>query len=49
MGLSQARIQEWVAIFFPKGLPDQGIKLASFALTGRSFTTEPPRKPQFES
>ena len=29
----------------PGDLPDPGIRLASPALAGRFFTTEPPRKP----
>ena len=45
-GISQARIQEWVAISFFRDLPNPGIKPASPALSGRFFTTEPPGKPQ---
>ena len=40
-GLSQARILEWVAISFPRDLPDPGIEPLSFmspALAGRFFT-----------
>ena len=34
-GILQARILEWIAIFFPPGdLPDVGIKPTSPALTG---------------
>ena len=43
-GISQARILEWVAIFFSKDFPDPGIKVASPAspsLACRFFTTEP--------
>jgi hypothetical protein len=43
-GISQARIQEWVAIFFFGDLSDAGINPASPALGGRFFTTEPPGK-----
>ena len=41
-GIPQARIQEWIAIFFSGYLPDPGIKpvsLVSLALAGRFFTT----------
>ena len=44
-GISQARIPEWVAIFFSRNLPNPGIKplsLLSAALAGRFFTTVPP-------
>ena len=47
-GIFQARILEWIAIFFSRDLPDTGIKLASPvapALAGRFFTTETPGKP----
>ena len=47
-GISQARILEWVAIFFSGDLPDPGIELVSLvspALAGRFFTAEPPEKP----
>jgi len=43
-GISQARILEWVAIYFSGDLPNPGIKAmshASPALAGRFFTTEP--------
>ena len=45
-GIWQARILEWVAISFSKGLPDPGIKPASTALAGQFFTTEPPGSPE---
>ena len=48
-GISQARILEWAAIPFPGDLPNSGIEpmsLASPALAGGFFTTEPPEKPQ---
>ena len=44
-GISQARIQEWVAISFSGDLPDLGIELISPTLAGGFFTTELPRKP----
>ena len=40
-GIFQARTLEWVAISSPGDLPDPGIKLASPALAGGFFTTEP--------
>jgi len=48
-GIFQAGILEWVAIYTLGDLPDPGIKptsLASLALAGRFFTTEPPGKPE---
>ena len=48
-GISQERIVEWVAIPPPGDLPNLGmepVSLASAALAGRFFTTEPPGKPQ---
>ena len=42
--ISQARILEWVAIFFSRDLSHPGIKFASPALAGRFFTTESPGK-----
>ena len=47
-GISQARILEWIVIFPPGDLPDQGVKPrspASPALTGKFSTTEPPGEP----
>ena len=41
----QARILEWVAISYSRGLPDPGIEPTSPALAGGFFATEPPRKP----
>ena len=47
-GILQARMLEWIAIFYSKGgLPDSGIKpesLVSLALGDRFFTTAPPGK-----
>ena len=50
-GIFQTRILEWVAVPSPGDLPDPGIEprsLASPALAGRSFTTEPPGKHQYQ-
>ena len=49
-GISQARILEWAAISFSKGIfltPEihPGIDPASPALAGEFFTAEPPGKP----
>ena len=48
-GILQARIMEWIAISYSRGIPDSGIKPVSSALTGGFFfffkTTEPPGKP----
>ena len=46
-GISQARILEWVAIFFSRDLPKPGIKPMSPALAGGFFTTEPTGKPAY--
>ena len=44
-GVFQARILEWVAIFFSRDLPRPGIEPMSPALVGGFFTTEPSGKP----
>ena len=44
-GISQVRIQEWVAFPSPGDLPNPGIEPASPALAGGFFTIEPPGKP----
>ena len=47
-GILQARILEWVAISYSRGLPDPGIEpasLVSSALVGGFFTTALPGKP----
>ena len=47
-GILQARILEWVPFPPPGDLPHPGIEpasLASPALAGEFFTTEPPKKP----
>ena len=43
-GIFQARILEWIAIFFSGDLPDPGIEPASPTRAGRFFTTAPPEK-----
>ena len=48
-GISQARIQEWVAISFSRGSSWPRDKPVSPALAGGFFTTEPPGKPQGHS
>ena len=48
LGISQARILEWVAISYSRDLPNPGIEPrspASPALAGGLLTTEPPGKP----
>ena len=47
-GISQARVLEWVPFPSPGDLLDLGIKLVSFALSGRFFTTEARRKQIFK-
>ena len=41
-GISQARIQKWVAISFCRDLPYPGIEPGYAALASGFFTTEPP-------
>ena len=45
-GILQARILEWAAIPFSRGLPNPGIEPRPPALAGRFFTTELPGKPR---
>ena len=45
MGLSRQVYLEWAALPSPGDLPSPGIELASPALPGGFFTTEPPGKP----
>ena len=45
-GIFQARILEWVAVFFCRGSSGPMIKPTSPALAGGFFTTEPPSRPQ---
>ena len=42
----QARILEWVAIFFSRGFPDPGTKPGSLALQTDSLPSEPSGKPR---
>ena len=44
-GISQARVLEWVAIFFSRGSSRHRDQAVSPALAGGFFTTEPPGKP----
>ena len=43
--ISQARILEWLPFPSPEALPNPGVELASHALAGGFFTTEPPVNP----
>ena len=45
LGVSEARILEWVAIPSPQDLPDPGTEPGSPALQADSLLSEPPRKP----
>ena len=45
LGISQAKILEWVAFPSPGDLPDPGIKPVFPALADGFFTTEPPGTP----
>ena len=45
-GILQARILEWVAIFFPGDLLDPGIKPEFPTMQADFSPSEPPRKPQ---
>ena len=44
-GISQARIMEWIFIFFYRRSLDPGIEPRSPSWAGRFFTTELPEKP----
>ena len=44
-GILQARILEWVAISFSRGLPDPWVELRSPTLKADALTSEPPGKP----
>ena len=44
-GILQARILEWVAIPFSRGLPDPGTEPGSPALQADSLPSEPPGQP----
>ena len=41
-GIFQARVLEWVAISFSRGLPDPGIEPRSPALQADTLLSEPP-------
>ena len=43
-GILQARIPEWVAIFFSRDVPNPGIEPGSPALQANALTSEPPGK-----
>ena len=45
-GILQARILEWVASPFSRGLPDPGVEVGSLALQANSLPSEPPEKPR---
>ena len=45
LGILQARILEWVAIPFSRGLPDPGIEPRSPALQADSLSSKQPEKP----
>ena len=45
-GILQAKILEWVAIPFSRGIPDPRIKSRSPALQADSLPSEPPGKPK---
>ena len=45
MGILQARILEWVAIFFSRGSSQLRDRIHASCLAVRLFTNEPPRKP----
>ena len=44
-GILQARVLEWVAISFPRDLPNPGIEPRSPALQADSLRFEPPGEP----
>ena len=44
-GILQARVLEWVAIVFSRGLPNPGIEPGSPALEAGALTSGPPGKP----
>ena len=47
-GISQARILEWVAIFFSRGSSRPRIEPTSSTLAGGFFTAEPPGRPKLQ-
>ena len=48
-GILQARIPEWVAFLFSRGLPNPGIKPRSPALQEDFLSSEPPGKPSLHN
>jgi len=44
-GISQARILEWLAIFFPRGSSRPRDQTQVSCVAGRFFASEPPGKP----
>ena len=47
LGISQERLQEWVAISLSRDLPDPGIEPVPPAFAGGFFTTKPSCKPLY--
>ena len=47
-GILQARILDWVAILFPRDLPDPGVEPRAPTWQADSLPSEPPGKPTFE-
>ena len=47
LGISQERLQEWVAISLSRDLPDPGIEPVPPAFAGGFFTTKPSGKPLY--
>ena len=47
-GILQARILEWAAILFSRGLPDPGTEPGSPTLQVNSLPSEPPGKPSYD-
>ena len=47
-GIFPARVLEWVAIAFSRGLPNPGIEPRSPTLQADALPSEPPGKPQIE-
>ena len=43
-GIFQARVLEWVAIFFSRNLPNPGIEPGSPVLQTEALVSEPPEK-----
>ena len=45
-GIFQARVLEWVPIFFSRDVPDPGIQVGSPTLQADALPSEPTRKPE---